>query len=101
MTVNRYYHHRFPHHRSSFTSGCSNSSKARDSAFIFNFSDRWNQAASGFVLIDLIGHVSAHGLDLNVPWVGIFWFICKPFLFCETTRQKRGRGRWKRTILIE
>lgn len=57
------------------------SKKAWCSAFVFNFSDWWNQTTSGFVLVDLVGHVSAHGLDLNVPWVGIFWFICKPFLF--------------------
>lgn len=64
------------------------------SAFIFNFSDWWNQTTSGFVLVDLVGHVSAHGLDLNVPGVGIFWFICKPFLFWRGTgREGKREGR--------
>lgn len=66
------------------------SKKTLCSAFIFNFSDWWNQTTSGFVLVDLVGHVSAHGLDLNVPWVGIFWFICKPFLFWRG-QGERGR----------
>ena len=52
------------------------------SAFVFNFSDWWNQTTSGFVLVDLVSHVGVHGLDLNVPLVGVLWFICKPFLFC-------------------
>ena len=68
------------------------------SAFIFDLSDWWNQTTGGFVLVDLVGHVSAHGLDLNVPWVGIFWFICKPFLFWrggQGGRRRRG-GRRKR-----
>lgn len=51
------------------------------SAFVLYLSDGWNQATGGFVLVDLVGHVSAHGLDLNVPGVGIVRFICKPFLF--------------------
>lgn len=51
------------------------------SAFILNLSDGWNQTTGGFVLVDLVGHVSAHGLDLNVPGVGIVRLICKPFLF--------------------
>lgn len=66
------------------------SKKTLCSAFIFNFSDWWNQTTSGFVLVDLVGHVSAHGLDLNVPGVGIFWFICKPFLFWRG-QGERGR----------
>lgn len=65
--------------------------KPRCSAFIFNFSDRWNQTTGGFVLIDLVGHVSAHGLDLNVPWVGIFRFICKPFLFWRGQGERGGK----------
>lgn len=76
-----------------------------NSAFVFDFSDWWDQAASGFVLVDLIGHVGAHRLDLNVPRVGIFRFICKPFLFCrggkgrdeemkgEENSEERGDGR--------
>lgn len=63
----------------------------RNSAFILDFSDWWNQATGGLVLVDLVGHVSAHGLDLNVPWVGIFWFICKPFLFWRREKGKKGR----------
>lgn len=51
------------------------------SAFILNLPDGWNQTTGGFVLVDLVGHVSAHGLDLNVPGVGIVRLICKPFLF--------------------
>lgn len=66
------------------------SKKTLCSAFIFDFPDWWNQTTSGFVLVDLVGHVSAHGLDLNVPGVGIFWFICKPFLFWRG-QGERGR----------
>lgn len=54
---------------------------ARRSAFVLDLSDGWNQTTGGFVLVDLVGHVSAHGLDLNVPGVGIVRLICKPFLF--------------------
>lgn len=74
------------------------SKKTLCSAFIFNFSDWWNQTTSGFVLVDLVGHVGAHGLDLNVPGVGIFWFICKPFLFWRGTGRegkREGRVSWK------
>lgn len=53
-----------------------------ESTFIFNFSDWWNQAACGFILVDLVSHVGTHGLDLNVSGIGIIRFICKPFLFC-------------------
>lgn len=52
-----------------------------ESTFIFNFSDWWNQAACGFILVDLVSHVGTHGLDLNVSGIGIIRFICKPFLF--------------------
>lgn len=57
------------------------STRRRSSAFVFYFSDWWDQTTGGFVLVDLVGHVGAHGLDLNVPGVGIVRFICKPFLF--------------------
>ncbi len=75
------------------------SKKTLCSAFIFNFSDWWNQTTSGFVLVDLVGHVSAHGLDLNVPWVGIFWFICKPFLFWRG-QGERGRREGRVSLYI-
>ena len=73
------------------------------SAFVFNFSDWWNQTTSGFVLVDLVSHVGVHGLYLNVPLVGVLWFICKPFLFCggqgstwrrKTRRKTRVSGAW-------
>ena len=62
---------------------------ARSSAFILDFAGGGDGVACRLVLIDLIGHVSAHRLDLNVPWVGIVCFICKPFLFC---RGRKVRG---------
>lgn len=74
------------HHQSSADKGfplqyTEQSTRRRSSAFVFYFSDWWNQTTGGFVLVDLVGHVGAHGLDLNVPGVGIVRFICKPFLF--------------------
>lgn len=71
------------HHHSGSLSGFKKIVLAsKESTFIFNFSYWWYQAACRFVLIDLIGHVSAHGLDLNVSGIGIIRLICKPFLFC-------------------
>lgn len=75
-----------------FPSKGRNESLEKRSAFVLDLSDRWNQTTGGFVLVDLVGHVSAHGLDLNVPGVGVVRFICKPFLFWRET----GRGREKR-----
>lgn len=63
------------------------------SAFILDLSDRWNQTTGGFVLVDLVGHVSAHGLDLNVPGVGVVRFICKPFLFWRKTGREGKKRR--------
>lgn len=68
----------------------------QSSALVLDFSDGWNQTTGGFVLVDLVGHVGAHGLDLNVPGVGIFWFICKPFLFCRGHNKKKEDKRCAR-----
>lgn len=79
-----------PHHQSWLMEAClcsTESSRRRSSAFVFYFSDWWNQTTGGLVLVDLVGHVGAHRLDLDVPGVGIIRFICKPFLFsaCRET----------------
>lgn len=50
--------------------------------FIFDLSDWRYQAARRFVLINLISHMCAHWLNLNVSGISIFHFICIPFLFC-------------------
>lgn len=50
--------------------------------FIFDLSDWRYQAARRFVLINLISHMCAHWLNLNVSGISVFHFICIPFLFC-------------------